>query len=479
MTYQQFNNREQDRVAHEANLEALSSFYDKEYQDHVRKTKSNLPQQSDESNFDRLLTDRDALDKKQFLYRTGSKLMDQNTGNVFNLEDVYQSNRKRESAFLQNQMNSRVQYLKQFELMFFTLTEPSHIHKQFDKTSYAGKMTTIVKSKEKYNDFMRTYLKNRLFKTLDKTKRFYVRATEMHKSFMLHEHCSFFTPSNHIMQSFNLLYKTWENKDLGRLEVVLDSKFKKEFFNNKKWFATKLKNKITGKIDNVFIKRSDLHLRKTGRFFYVKFLEESCHGDQKLQMLKYVMKYVLKNSYLNDDKMDKRSYQERSIYLKLNIRPISYSQFLFPKYLYYNLVENTAGIPIYELFSLKELTDLNHSGRIKIHYKNELLTMGGKIKDFYKIKFSDLESEEGFSDFENDLVEFFMDRDGIDGYYNTRLMFYNKNLGEIESMGYNLSFSSIFQKYIDFVQLKPISKNGIKSFGSIYFELKKTNCIFL
>lgn len=472
MNFIEFEKREIERERYEEQQAALSSFYDKDYQEHRKSVINNLPVSSDYLTFKKVRDNRKFQDIRNTIYRTRKVLTNKKTGNQFSLESLHQQNLVRDKAFLQNRMNTLFSYLNDFDLMFFTLTEKSSVHRSYSKMSDTGKLATIVKSNNKYNSFMRSYLKNRLFKTLNTTKRFYVRAKEMHKSFMLHEHCSFFVPQENLIESFSLLLRTWLKEDLGRLEVVLDSKFKSYFEQSELWFEHTLINKKTNKRDQVFIPCNQSHLISRGEFFYVKFLTKSEEGSQKLQLLKYVMKYVLKNSYLDDDKIDYISEIERSIFLKLKIKPISFSQFLFPKYLYFGLKSDHDNTAIYDNYTLRELTDLKNSGKVKYFYDfdnievERFVNVSSNYSSDYKYREQVFEKVKAFisvydclvSDFVN-YSNFHVLADSLNEFNETHLMLndfdiYSFSIRDLLKMGYSLEMSSFFSRYLDRVEIE-------------------------
>lgn len=488
-----YDKREFDRKSSDQISEALAFFHSKEHQQHVLSTKKSLPVSCDASSFSDLVKNRSLKDSRATLFRSSKKLQDKD-GNTFNLEEVHQNKKIRDDAFLQNRINSLFSYLEDFDMMFFTPTEKGSIHRSFAQSSYSAKMVHISKTKNKFNDFMRTYMKNRLFKRIDTSKRFYVRATEMHKSLMLHEHCSFFVPKQNLMESFSLLYHTYLKKDLGRFEVVLDSKYFSYFSKNKKWKFTTLKNK-DGSTTNVFIKRSDFHKKRSGEFFYVRFLDDKNKGSQKLQMLKYVMKYILKNSYNDENYMTEKTELERSIYLKLGIRPVTFSRFQFPKYLYFSLKDINTNKSIFDIYSLTELTDFKNSDQIIIH-KNTSITLNNTHYENYRdLYLFDFVEEPYYYEFRSLIADdirslnfkyYISLGDGITAYHWLQMTdddllsgLYTKTLGYIETLGINLLHYKYFHKNIEYVEILPQTKKGITSTESSIFVIPKTNCIFL
>jgi hypothetical protein len=317
------------------------------------------------SKFDKInfVNKREFKDNKQFQFRANSfaKIGSEDNYELVSLNDIYEINQEKDKNFFYNKMNTLFEYLEEdYDLFFFTLTFDPRVHKTFNSLNSMDRRVKALKQmKSYYNNFYRTLLKNRLFRNeLTTDKRFYVRASELHKSKVLHEHTSFFINNDSFQEFFSLLYTTYlKFNRLGRFELVLSNKFK-ELVKNEMIEVEVEKGKI------VYIFENDLDLVKSGNFFYVKFLENE---DSNKSLLKYVMKYALKSAFNNEDTLDSKF--DRAFFLEAKVRRISFSNFLFPKYLFQGKFESLEGNYVNEDYSLKELTDLKNLGNIKVYYK--------------------------------------------------------------------------------------------------------------
>ncbi len=154
-----------------------------------------------------------------------------------------------------------------------------------------------------------------------------------------------------------------------RFEFCALSMRQSELFSKTLKEAPKDEKSISAKL---LIRAGFIDKVSSGRYFYIKpFTSKINEVEQKNYMLKYVMKYVLKNANTGKEKTPNESL-DRALLLEAKVLPVSFSRFLFPKSLYFNLFDEGSGSAIYDEYSLKELSDLKNSNSVQYIYRNKI-----------------------------------------------------------------------------------------------------------
>lgn len=282
-----------------------------------------------------------------------------NYSNGILMTDIIKQNKERDMAFLFNKLNTirEISEERFSEAVFITLTADSDFVNLAKEDFYFNKDIN-----NNFNNLFRAFFKNRLFrKELPANKRLYINVNEFTKNLVLHKHFLQYLDSEEqalkYVDSFSSTYlRLKKDLNLGRCEVVVSSKVFEYLKKSDLLHFVKL-----GKEKVLKFKKES---KSSGNFIYFKTLKEN--GNNK-GLTSYIMKYVMKN-IKSDDMTD---FQKACSYLHstLNIRRYNFSRYVFPKSLYYNLVDSR-NIPIYKLYSLKRLTELRNDNKMIIEYNN-------------------------------------------------------------------------------------------------------------
>jgi hypothetical protein len=202
----------------------------------------------------------------------------------------------------------------------------------------------------------------------------YIYALEMHQNYNLHSHVAYFIPSDKeaFIKMYELVKRKKEHFDnIGRVEYVVPVKFKKAF--QEKFDLVRLKKT---KYDSYFERGADL---RRGDFLYIKFIndESQYNQDYFTQTMRYVSKYVMKGSGLNEDGTGSCRSKEQDSLIRYNrLRMISYSRTLFPFYVYSRFYKELQERDI----SLYDLSQMWQSGEAEF---SRTIETGEEIKYEY------------------------------------------------------------------------------------------------
>jgi len=298
------------------------------------------------------------------------------TGDIFSYRFLDNIKKEKNRSFLLNKnstINDIATDIFPFSV-FITLT--SSVQPNFRDLSDELLVSELSFNKvinDNFNSFFRSFFKYRIFKTfLRAENRLYISVNEFTKKLTLHRHfLQYLKTKEDTISYISSFLDNYELRSdlnfIGRTEIVVsDIVYNDLKIHSNLKEITLSKNKVLVLLDSNI---------KSGRFLYIKRIKknkDNNNSDSKI-LTKYIMKYVFKNVFDSDNLSN---FQKSCKYLHstLNIRRFNYSRFMFPRYLYDNLVlsfsDSDNDINIYDMYSLKDLTYFKNSGKFYIAYDN-------------------------------------------------------------------------------------------------------------
>lgn len=300
-----------------------------------------------------------------------NKTVETNNG-TFSLKVLSEFKKEKDRAFLFNKLNVYKNELNNKDLFFITLTLKPVYRASFVKAKDENKLEKFKQLKNIFQDFFDALHKDRLFRELTKDKRNYVRSTECHKTGVPHEHISYYVAKEYSERFLKVLvHIIKKHKKIGRTEIVIN----KDNLRIVEDIAT-YSSKVDAHVLNTDLKNID-----TGAFVYFKTLKHKAKDlnnnevSENESIMRYTLKYILKEIMNNKEdvtgcKKNVKENYKKALYSFSKVRKVSYSRFIFARFLYDNLVQAGTKNYISKEYSLQYLTNLKNNEGYEVREEN-------------------------------------------------------------------------------------------------------------